>query len=131
MKSNFFLVALLSTGLFTSMNAQELRPEQGPTPIYQQVDANLIKVTQPCGNYFHVTPEGRLEGAFLMNQNIDDATIVSVQGTMFNGKYLGRVMYRLNGELALIRVYDEEGALVKTTRMHDVAWAQANSLAQN
>jgi hypothetical protein len=50
---------------------------------------------------------------------------------MFNGKYMGRVMYRLNGELALIRVYDEEGALVKTTRMHDVAWAQANSLAQN
>jgi hypothetical protein len=48
---------------------------------------------------------------------------------MSQGKYIGRVIYRLNGEIAMIRVYDEVGTLVKTTRMHDVSWGA--SLAQN
>lgn len=128
MKAKIFLVALLSTGLMTISQAQDMRPEQGTTT-YQLVDANLIKVTEPSGNYFHVTPEGIREGAFLMNESIDESTAVTVQGQMSQGKYIGRVFYRLNGEIAMIRVYDEHGQLTKTTRMHDVSWGA--TLAQN
>jgi hypothetical protein len=129
MKTRIFLVALLSTGLLISSNAQDMRPEQGPTTTYQLVDANLIKVTSPSGNYFHVTPEGIREGAFLLHESIDADNALSVQGQMNQGKYIGRVIYRLNGEIAMIRVYDEVGTLVKTTRMHDVSWGA--TLAQN
>ncbi len=52
MKTRFFLLALLSTGLFANVNAQDLRPEQGTQPTYQLVDANLIKVTEPTGNFY-------------------------------------------------------------------------------
>ncbi len=129
MKAKIFLVALLSTGLLTISNAQDMRPEQGPKTTYQLVDANLIKVTSPSGNYFHVTPEGLREGAFLLNESIDPENAVTVQGQMSQGKYIGRVIYRLNGDIAMIRVYDETGTLIKTTRMHEVAWGA--TLAQN
>jgi len=128
MKTRFFLLALLSTGLFANVNAQDLRPEQGTQPTYQLVDANLIKVTEPTGNFYHVTRDGIREGAVLVEERIGEQTYVSVQGQMNQGKYIGRVVYRMNGEIALIRVYDETGALVKTTRMHDVTTA---TLAQN
>lgn len=128
MKTRFFLLALLSTGLFANANAQDLRPEQGTQPTYQLVDANLIKVTEPTGNFYHVTRDGIREGAFLVEERIDEQTYVTVQGQMNQGKYIGRVVYRMNGEIALIRVYDETGALIKTTRMHDVTTA---TLAQN
>lgn len=128
MKTRFFLLALLSTGLFAHANAQDLRPEQGNQPTYQLVDANLIKVTEPTGNFYHVTRDGIREGAFLVEERIDEQTYVTVQGQMNQGKYIGRVVYRMNGEIAMIRVYDEAGALIKTTRMHDVSTA---TLAQN
>ncbi len=128
MKTRFFLLALLSTGLFSTLDAQDLRPEQGTKPTYQLVDANLIKVIEPSGNYYHVTRDGIREGAFLVEERIDDQTFVTVQGHMNQGKYIGRVFYRLNGEIAMIRVYDESGLLVKTTRMHDVS---ITTLAQN
>lgn len=128
MKTRFFLLALLSTGLSFTVNAQDLRPEQGTQPTYQLVDANLIKVTEPTGNFYHVTRDGIREGAFLVEERIDNQTYVTVQGQMNQGKYIGRVVYRMNGEIALIRVYDESGTLIKTTRMHDVSTA---TLAQN
>jgi len=120
MKTSIFLLALLSTGLYSTIEAQDLRPNIETEPTYQLVDANLIRVTEPTGNYYHVNPNGIREGAFLVEERIDDQTMVSVQGQMSDGKYIGRVFYRMNGEIAMIRVYDEMGELVKTTRMHDV-----------
>jgi len=86
MKTRFFLLALLSTGLFANVNAQDLRPEQGTQPTYQLVDANLIKVTEPTGNFYHVTRDGIREGAFLVEERIDEQTYVTVQGQMNQGK---------------------------------------------
>lgn len=127
---SFFLTVLLLNIVF-SVNAQSVDIENLNMQ-YCQVDDNLVKVIEPSGNYFHVTKEGVRHGAFFMNENINDYTIVSAKGQMNNGKYFGRIIYSLNGEISLIRVYDEIGTLTKTTRIHGNSVSLKTSLlAQN
>jgi hypothetical protein len=56
-------------------------------------------------------------------------TNITVKGQMNNGNYIGKVFHLLNGQLALIRVYDQNGNLTKTTRIHDMN-AISRSIAQ-
>ena len=130
---NFKFLLSISLVIFSavSIEAQMAIPEVNPEVKYCKVDNDLIKVTDASGNYFHVKDNGLRHGDFSWIQSIDNPTIVSAKGQMNNGKYIGRVNYLINGEIALIRVYDEIGNLTKTIRIHDNVSSISSSLASN
>jgi hypothetical protein len=96
---------------------------------YYQITDNLIKVIDPSGNFYHVDSRGIRHGEFEPTKSIDRMTNITVKGQMNNGNYIGKVFHLLNGQLALIRVYDQNGNLTKTTRIHDMN-AISRSIAQ-
>ena len=147
---NLFLLLTTFSGSFLAINAQTIPVKYGPDvsltsrlyysnptalnfsserTSYYQITDNLIKVIDPSGNFYHVDSRGMRHGEFELTQSIDRMTNITVKGQMNNGNYIGKVFHLVNGQLALIRVYDQNGNLTKTTRIHDMN-AISRSIAQ-
>ena len=150
MKAILFLLLTTFSGSFLAVNAQTIPVKYGPDvsltsrlyysnptalnfsserTSYYQITDNLIKVIDPSGNFYHVDSRGIRHGEFELTQSIDGMTNITVKGQMNNGNYIGKVFHLLNGQLALIRVYDQNGNLTKTTRIHHTN-AISRSIAQ-
>ena len=98
----------------------------------EYVDANLFKVTETSGNYYHVDSNGRYNGFFRLQQAYPNGDILVVHGNMYNGKRCGKVVYKLNNEIVAIRKYNKEGVLMQSTRIRPSNAILENSyLAEN
>lgn len=106
-------VLLLTAILSTPAKAQNA----STNPIVEYVDHNLYKVLTDHDGYYHVNAAGVPNGSFKQVSVAGNVTMIAT-GEMMNGKKIGRVIYTANGKRIMIRYYNSDGILVKSTRIH-------------
>ena len=103
-----FLIVLMST----PSKAQDLN-----NPIVEYVDQNCYKVFLDHGSYYHIDQNSVPNGWFKYVSNIDGMKMVQT-GQMRDGHYVGRVVYTVNGKKVMIRKYNIDGVLIKSTKIN-------------
>lgn len=105
-------IALLTAILSTPTKAQSI----STNPIVEYVDQDSYRVLTDHGGYYHVNEAGVPNGWFKQVSVAGDVTMVA-RGQMINGKKVGKIVYRANNEIVLIRVYNIDGILTKSTKV--------------
>jgi hypothetical protein len=93
-----------------------------------QVGDNVFKVRTDNG-WFHVDSNGRYDGSYMMSSTYPNGDVLTITGEKDGAKNIGRHVYKLNGEIVVIRNYNSDGILVRSTRIKPKRYI--NEIASN
>lgn len=93
-----------------------------------QIGDNVFRVNVEQG-WFHVDSNGKYNGPYMISSTYPNGDVLTIYGEKAGSKNIGRHVYKLNGETVMIRNYNNDGILVRSTRIKPKRYI--NEIASN